>query len=217
MPPLAANTVVSTAVTDLINAVVLLPLLLHMERALPKNYPESQLWKRLMSLIALASFLGFLLHIYPWTIVPLTGIWIILYALLLEALHRFLLLAIHTHSGGDRPQKRTTLFLRAAEAVILGALIFILLLGRNPIRVFILYGILLAFWAFGLFSHLAIRGHRGSRILLIALLPQIPGLTLQLMRQSEIVLWNLDFNGISHLCILVSIVIFYLASLNWNK
>lgn len=217
MPPLAANTVVSTAVTDLINAVVLLPLLLHMKRILPKDHPESRLWKQLMGLIALASFLGFLLHIYPWTTVPLTGIWIVLYAVLLEALHRFLLLAIHTHSGGDRPQKRTALFLRAAEAVILGALIFILLLDRNPIRVFILCGIILAICAFYLCARLAIRGHRGSRILLTALLPQIPGLTLQLMRQGEIGLWNLDFNGIYHLCLLVSIVIFYLASLNWSK
>lgn len=217
MPPLAANTVVSTAVTDLINAAVLLPLLFHMARVLPKEHPESRLWKQLMGLIALASFLGFLLHIRPWTTAPLTGIWIVLYAVLLEALHRFLLLSIHTYTGGNYPPKRASFFLRAAEAVILGALIFILLLGRNPIRVFILCGIILAICSFYLCARLAIRGHRGSRILMTALLPQIPGLALQLMRQVEFRLWTLDFNGIYHLCILVSIVIFYLAALNWNK
>lgn len=217
MPPLAANTVVSTAVTDLVNALVILPLLLHMRHFQPKDRPETRLWQKIMGLIALGSLLGFILHIYPWTNLPLVCIWIILYAVLFEGLHTFLQLAIYTVSGGDHPRKQERLFLRGTEAVMLSALVIFLLLHRNPIRLFLLFAVVLAGYAFSFYIHLALRGHRGSRFLLAALLPQIPGLTLQFMRRSEFALWNLDFNGIYHLCILASIVIFYFAARNWNK
>lgn len=217
MPPLAANTVVSTAVTDLINALLILPIFLHMRAFLPSEHRSSLLWKKLMGMVALASLLGFVLHIYPWTYVPLVCIWVVLYAALLEALHAFLLLSIYTAYGGDRPRRRETTLLRVIELIMLAALVVILLFRRNPIRVFILFGLALAVPAFCFYIRLALRAHRGSRILLTALLPQIPGLALQLMRRSEIALWNLDFNGIYHLCIFVSIVIFYFAARSWNK
>lgn len=192
-------------------------MLLRMRVFLPSERPSSLLWKKLMGAVALASFLGFALHIYPWEPVPLVCIWVVLYAVLLEALHAFLLLSISTASGGDRPRRKDTMLLRVIELVMLAALTVILLLRRNPIRVFILCGIALAAPAFFSFTRLALRGHRGSRILLASLLPQIPGLVLQLMRRGEIALWNLDFNGIYHLCLLVSIVIFYFAARSWSK
>lgn len=218
MPPLAANTVMTTAVTDLINALILLPMLLHMNRFLPQDHPESRLWKRLMGMIALSSLLGFVLHIHAWARVPLVCIWAVLYITLLDTVHAFLSLAIHALTGGDRPQKKGRLFLRAVELISWCVLVLFLLLGRNPIRLFILLAIGFALPALYVYARLARRGHRGARILLAAFLPQIPGLVLQLMRRGELaLLWRFDFNGLYHLCVLVSIVIFYFSARQWNR
>lgn len=216
MPVLAANTVISTAVTDLINALIIVPMLLHLRRILPRTEPEGRLWHKLLWLIALCSFLGFILHIYPWTYWPLTVIWVVLYAILLEGLHAFLSLPLRTFFG-RAPSGRISLLLRSAEIVIFTVLIICLLLRRNPIRLCVLYGIAVAVPTVYFHCRLALRGHRGSRIFLLAFIPQIPGLVVQILRQSEHSFLGMDFNGIYHICLLASLIIFYFSARNWNK
>jgi len=217
MPYLEANTVISTALTDLLNAIVLLPLLLLMHRHLPKGRPESRLWKMFMTMVALASFIGFVLHIHPWSRLLLICIWVPLYATMFQGLHSLLLLAIHTARGstGLRPGERS--LLQWIEGFMLSMLIVFLLLDKNPIRLFLFFGVALIVPSFYFFFRLALRGHHGSRILLTAILPLIAGLPLQIMRRSDVMLGNLDFNGIYHLCILISILIFYAASKKWES
>lgn len=214
MPPLAANTVVSTAVTDLINVLVILPMLAHLRRILPKTQPQGHLWHKLLWQIALCSLLGFILHIYPWTYPPLAGIWIALYAVLLECLHTFLALPLHTFLDGE-PSKQVSRLLRGAESVMFSVLIICILLHRNPIRLCVLFGVAIAIPSVFFHVRLAMRGHKGARIFLTAFIPQIPGLILQITRQTAFSFLGLDFNGFYHMCLLASLVIFYFAALFW--
>lgn len=217
MPYLEANTVLSTALTDLLNAIVLLPLLLLMHRRLPKGRPESLLWKMFMGMVALASFIGFVLHIHPWSRTPLICLWILLYIAMFQGLHALFLLAAHTVRGGAGLRPGEQALLQWLESLMLLVLVLFLLLNRNPIQIFLFFGVALIVPSFYFFFRLACRGHRGSRVLLVAILPLIAGLPLQIMRRGDVMLWHLDFNGIYHLCILVSILLFYAASQKWQS
>lgn len=215
MPPLAANTVVSTAVTDLINALVILPMLMHLRRVLPRAEQQGLLWHKLLWQIALCSLLGFVLHIYPWTYVPLAGIWIVLYAILLEGLHSFLSLPLQTFLDG-KPSKPVSRLLRAAEFIMLAVLTLCILLHRNPIRLCVLYGVAIAIPAVFFHARLALRGHTGARIFLTAFIPQTPGLVAQIARQNAYSFLGLDFNGFYHVCLLASLILFYFSALHWQ-
>lgn len=216
MPPLAANTVVSTAVTDLVNTLVVLPMLLHLRRVLPRTQPQRYLWHKLLWQIAICSLLGFVLHIYPWTYAPLAGIWIVLYAILLDGLHTFLSLPLQTFLDGE-PSKPVARLLRGAEFTMFAVLTLCILLHRNPIRLCVLYGVAIAVPTVFFHARLALRGHTGARIFLTAFIPQIPGLVAQIARRHSHSFLGLDFNGIYHICLLASLVIFYFAARNWSK
>lgn len=216
MPSLAANTVVSTAVTDLVNALAILPMLMHLRRILPRTSPQGHLWHKLLWQIALCSLLGFFLHIYPWTYAPLAGIWILLYAILLDALHSFISLPLQTFLDKD-PPKPVSRLLRGTELVMFAVLTLCILLHRNPIRLCVLYGIVVAVPSVFFHTRLALRGHKGARIFLTAFVPQIPGLAAQIARRHTYSFLGLDFNGFYHVCLLASLVIFYFSARNWNK
>ena len=216
MPPLAANTVVSTAITDLVNALVIFPMLAHLRRVLPRTESQGNLWHKLLWQIALCSLLGFILHIYPWTYVPLAGIWILLYAVLLDALHTFLALPLQTYLDGE-PSTPVARLLRAAEFIMFAVLTLFILLHRNPIRLCVLYGVAIAIPTVFFHMRLALQGHKGARIFLTAFIPQIPGLTAQIARQHAYSFCGLDFNGFYHVCLLASLIIFYYAARNWKK
>lgn len=213
---LTANAVLSTAFTDLVNALVLLPMLFLLRPVFSSDHPQGPLWHKLLWQIALSSFLGFILHIRPWPNGPLVGIWLVLYVVLLETLRTLLTLVLCTSLHKNALPPRTTRLLCVIQVMVFLILAIFLLCRQNPIRLFLLYGGVMAAISIGYLFRLARQGHRGSQIFLLALAPQIPGLALQFLRRGEFTLLGLDFNGLHHLCILLSLLILYFAAKSWN-
>lgn len=213
---LTANAVLSTALTDLINALALLPMLLLLRPVFSPDHPQGLFWHKLLRQIALSCFLGFVLHIRPWPNGPLVGIWLVLYVVLLETLRTLLTLVLCTSLRKDALPPPITRLLRVIQTMVFSILAIFLLCHQNPIRLFLLYGGTIAAISIYYLFRLARQGHRGSQIFLLVLVPQIPGLALQFLRRGEYALLGLDFNGLHHLCILLSLLILYFAAKNWN-
>ena len=84
----------------------------------------------------------------------------------------------------------------------------------NPIRIFVIYGFFVVIPAFVLFGILVHREEdKASKLVLAAFLPQVVGGIYMLCRIPEFkFIVPIDHNCIYHLCLLVSVIIFYYAA-----
>ena len=64
MTPFVASVVPSTAITDLINGVILLAVFFLLRHYLPREKTESRYWLRFVLMASASSFLGYVTHIY---------------------------------------------------------------------------------------------------------------------------------------------------------
>lgn len=217
MPAPETGAAMTTAVTDLINALAVLPMIYSLRRKLPSSADSTRHWLRLMVSVSLASMLGFILHAFQWGNTGWIVCWAVLYIALFECLNTFLCVGWNTYTRALCPTRTQSLWLRLGALAMYILLMSLLLTGKNPIRLFLVYGILIAIPAFCFYAKLALKGHKGARILLLAFLPQLPGIFIQLRRHlSFTFLFPFDFNSIYHILLLGSILFFYLAARNWE-
>lgn len=218
MPVFNTGVQLSCALTDLVNSLLTLPFLLHLQKLLPESR-ISRLWLRVLVLVAAGSFLGFVTHGFLWSWRGWLINWAVLYPVLIAACNDFLRLGLVSFSGGRLPgrvlDRALNLAIPAMWALLMG---LFFLLHDEPIRVFITYAAAIVIPAFMFHIRLALRGHRGSRILLTAFLPLLVGAVLMMLRMGSFTLFGLPFdhNSIFHLCLMASIPIFYLAARNWE-
>lgn len=219
MPLLNTGTQLTGAVTDLVNTLLLLPLVFSLKKHLAREHVSSRLWRRLMTLVCISCALGSLVHLFRWDFTGRILIWFVLYPIIMAACNDFLRLALHSSSAGFHPRKNLNQGLNIALVATWALLMVLFFIRRDePIRVFMVYTIVTVAPGFVFHIKLAIRGHKGARLLLTAFLPLLFGAALMMLQVGYFVfILPFDHNSIMHLFITFAIVIFYLSARTWDK
>lgn len=158
--------------------------------------------------------MGFIAHAFLWSDVVYNVIWIFLYALLFKTAEIFFMLAICTFFGPQKTSRRLTLFVQIPTFIVYAITAAMPFFKKNGIRIFVIYAVLLALPGFVFFAIDALKKHsKSSMIFMIAFVPQIIGAVYQLMRRGEFkLIFIFDYNSIYHICLFVTIFIFYFSA-----
>lgn len=218
MTPFVASAVPSTAITDLINGVILLIVFFLLLRFLPKGKIESRYWLRFVLMASISCIMGCVTHIYLWSFGMMFLQWLVLNITIMETAHNFFMLGACTISGGTRPSRKELRALRLSELVVQLIMIGVMLARWHPIQLLVVFAVLLVIPGLYFVIRLAIRGHKGARILLCFIVPLIPCVVTQVLGlHEEIVFGNLNVDGLCHLFIMIDIPIVYVAARKWAQ
>lgn len=218
MTPFVASVVPSTAITDLINGFILLIVFFLLRHFLSDNRTENRYWRQLVLMASVSSFLGCVTHIYLWSFGMMFLLWLVLNITIMETAHNFFMLGACTLSGGVRPSRKELLYLRLGELVVQLIMIGVMLARWHPIQLLVVFAVLLVIPGLYFIIRLALRGHKGSRILLCFIIPLIPCVVTQVLGlHEEIVFGSLNVDGLCHLFIMADIPIVYVAARKWNR
>lgn len=218
MTPFVASAVPSTAITDLINGIILLIVFFLLLRFLPKGKIESRYWLRFVLMASISCVMGCVTHIYLWSFGMMFLQWLVLNITIMETAHNFFVLGACTISGGTRPNRRELRILRLCELAVQLIMIGVMLARWHPIQLLVVFAVLLVIPGLYFVIRLAIGGHKGSRILLCFIVPLIPCVVTQVMGlHEEIVFGSLNVDGLCHLFIMIDIPIVYVAARKWSR
>lgn len=220
MPQVLTQAAITGAMTDLLGAVLLLPLLWALWRLKTDRAKEKNRWLCFFALLAVSCLLGFVAHYYCRTVLSRRLIWIPLYATLFETVNAFFRLALCRSRGEEHPDKRELWLLYGIGVpVFLVTVAFDCGLGYNMIRLYALYGTVLGLWGFWLLVRRAFApGRRCEKLLLVTILPLLPAAWFQLRRQTLVhFIWDFDHNGLTHLFIIVSMFLLFAAAFTGLK
>lgn len=219
MPALNTGPAFTSAVTDLINSLLLIPILLSLRKKLPPEHASSRMWMRLLSLAGVASFLGFVAHAFRWKLTGYIFCWSVLYPVMLMVCNDFLRLGLYASSCGRLPSEALNRTLTLLALLCWAALIILFILRKDePILLFMVYAVATVIPGFCFHIRLALRGHRGARTMIAAFLPLLGGAVLMFLQTGSFVfILPFDHNSIMHLCITFSFVIFYFAARIWER
>lgn len=218
MTPFVASAVPSTAITDLINGVILLIVFFLLLRFLPKGKIESCYWLRFVLMASISCIMGCVTHIYLWSFGMMFLQWLVLNITIMETAHNFFMLGACTISGGTRPNQKELRALRLCELAVQLIMIGVMLARWHPIQLLVVFAVLLVIPGLYFVIRLAIGGHKGSRILLCFIVPLIPCVVTQVLGlHEEIVFGNLNVDGLCHLFIMIDIPIVYVAARKWAQ
>lgn len=217
MTPFEVSAVASTAITDLINGVLLLLVYFLFRRCLPAEQQESRHWKGFVLMASLSSFLGWATHVYPWGFGMMFLLWFVLNITIMETAHSFFMLGLCTLSGGERPNRKALRCLRLCELAVQIVMVGVMLARWHPIQLLVVFAVVLVIPGFYFIVCLAIHGHKGACILLCFIVPLIPCVVTQVLGlHEEIVFGSLNVDGLCHLFIMIDIPIVYVAAQKWN-
>ncbi len=210
----ASGVTMTCAATDLIVGLVLIPLTLALKKINVVDEYEKKLWIKFMAVLSAVCLTGFIVHGIIWSDKAYGIIWVGLYAIMFIAVRNFFFVAVHKRFGEDGISDNLSRLIDIVSVAMYILMSVLCLMGHNPIRIFTVYGILLIIPGFILFAMLAKEeGDRCSRLIISALIPQLIGGAFILCRTEVFkFIVPMDHNCIYHLCLLVSVVIFYYAA-----
>lgn len=210
----ASGVTMTNAATDLVVGLVLIPLTIAIKRINAQDEYEKKLWVKFMSVLTAVCLTGFIAHGFVWNETAYGFLWVGLYAIMFVAVRNFFFVAAHKHTNGEGIGKKLSIIIDAVSLALYILLSVMSLKHINPIRIFVIYGFFIVIPAFVLFGILVHREEdKASKLVLAAFLPQIVGGIYMLCRVPEFkFIVPLDHNCIYHLCLLVSVVIFYYAA-----
>ncbi len=218
MTPFEVSVVPSTALTDLINGIVLLIAFFLLWRKLPAERLESRHWKGFLLMASASCVLGWATHVYPWGYGMMFLLWFVLDVTIMETAHHFFMLGARTLSNGARPTGKELRILRLAELVVQLIMVVVMLMHWHPIQLLVIFAVLLVIPGLWFVIRLAIAGRKGACILLCFVVPLIPCIVMQVLGyHEEPVIGPLNVDGFCHLLILLDVPIVYAAALNWTK
>ena len=218
MTPFVPSVVSSTAITDLVNGIILLLVFFLLLRFLPKGRLESRYWLRFALMASVSCIMGCVTHIYMWRFWMMFVQWFVLNITIMETAHSFFMLGACTFSGGARPNRKELRILRLCELAVQIIMIGVMLARWHPIQLLVVFAVLLVIPGLYFVIRLAVRGHKGSRTLLWFIVPLIPCVMTQVLGyHEEIVFGSLNVDGLCHLFILLDIPIVYTAARNWER
>lgn len=217
MTPFVASVVPSTAFTDLANGIILLVVFFLLRHFLPAGNTGRRYWLGFVLMASVSSFLGYVTHIYLWSFGMMFLLWFVLNVTIIETAHNFFILGACTISGGSRPTQKELRNLRLCELAVQIIMVGVMLLRWHPIQLLVVFAVLLVIPGLYFVVRLAIRGHKGARILLCFIVPLIPCVVTQVLGlHEEIVFGKLNVDGLCHLFIMIDIPIVYIAARKWN-
>lgn len=218
MTPFEVSVVASSAITDLINGIILLVAYFLLRRVLPVGREESRHWLYFVLMASLSCILGGVTHIYLWGFGMMFLLWLVLNITIMETAHSFFMLGACTLSAGKRPTGKELRFLRIGELAVQIIMVAVMLARWHPIQVLVVFAVLLVIPGLYFIIRLALRRHKGAKILLCFILPLIPCVVLQVMGlHEETVVGSLNVDGLCHLFILADIPIVYAAARKWTN
>lgn len=218
MTPFVASAVSSTAITDLINGIILLIAFFLLVRFLPKGKCESRYWLRFVLMASVSCVMGCVTHIYLWSFWMMFAQWFVLNITIMETAHNFFMLGACTLSKGERPNRKELRILRLCELAVQIIMIAVMLARWHPIQLLVVFAVLLVIPGLYFIIRLAIGSHRGSRILLCFIVPLIPCVVTQVLGlHEETVIGALNVDGLCHLFIMIDIPIVYIAARKWAR
>lgn len=211
MIKLASGVTMTCAVTDLIVGLVLIPMAIALSRMDARDEHEKKLWIRLMTVLSAVCITGFIVHGIVWSQKVYNIIWLALYAIMFMAVRQFFFIAVYRHSGKDGLSEKLKKIIDIVSLALYVLLCVLTLFSLKTIRVFVVYGMALGLPGFYLFHKLIRRENdRASKLIMVALVPQIVGAIYMLCRVPVFhFIVQMDHNCIYHLCLLVSVFIFY--------
>ena len=217
MTPFVPSVVPSTAITDLINGIILLIVFFLLLRFLTKGTLERRYWLRFVLMASVSCIMGCVTHIYLWSFWMMFAQWLVLNCTIMETAHNFFMLGACTLSDGKRPNEKELKILRLCELAVLIIMIGVMLARWHPIQLLVVFAVLLVIPGLYFVIRLAVRGHKGSRTLLWFIVPLIPCVVTQVLGyHEEIVFGSLNVDGLCHLFILLDIPIIYAAARKWG-
>lgn len=207
----ATGVTMTCAATDLIVGLVQIPLRMLLSRLNVRDGKEKQLWINFMRALSVVCIMGFVVHGIVWSPLMYGIIWVVLYAAMIVAVRQFFFVGVYKHYGDNGISDKLKLAIDIVSVALYILLAALSLMGVNPIRIFTVYGIALVVPGFLLFARKEHKtGIEGDRFLIIALVPQIIGAALILMRIPEFEFFvPIDHNCIYHLCLLFTAIIVY--------
>lgn len=210
----ATGVTMTNAMTDLIVGLVLIPLTIAIKRIDAKDEYEKKLWVKFMSVLIAVCLTGFIAHGFIWNETAYGFLWVGLYAIMFVAVRNFFFVAAHKHTNGEGIGRIWSIVIDAVSLALYILLSVLSLKHINPIRIFVVYGIFIIVPAFVLFGILVHRREdKASKLVLTAFLPQVVGGVYMLCRVPEFkFIVPMDHNCIYHMCLLVSVIIFYYAA-----
>ena len=210
----ASGVTMTCAATDLAVGLVLIPFTVLLSRMYVRDETEKQLWIKLMKVLSAVCITGFIVHGIIWSNTAYNIIWVGLYAIMIMAVRRFFFVAAYKMFGENGLSDKLHFAIDAVSIGMYIVLSILKLMSINPIRLFTVYGILLIIPGFVLFGILGRReGDSASKLVFTALIPQLIGAVYILHRIPEFkFIVPMDHNCIYHLCLFVSVIIFYYAA-----
>ena len=216
MTPFIASAVISTAITDLLNGIILLIAYFLLRRVLPAEREESRHWRYFVLMASFSCILGCVTHIYLWGFGMMFLLWLVLNITIMETAHGFFVLGACTFSNGKRPTQKELRLLRFGELVVQLIMVGVMLARWHPIQLLVVFAVLLVVPGLYFVVRLALRGHKGARTLLCFIIPLIPCIVMQVLGyHEEKVIGSLNVDGLCHLFILLDIPIVYIAARKW--
>ncbi len=205
----------ATAVIDLATGLILLALTA--AGLYGKDWREKKLGKSWLCVLIMLSFgniLGFAAHAFRWTETVFDVIWIFIYPFMYGVAVSFAVHALIYVTKGRLPGAglKTAMYLSSAILCIVSTVTGFFTVG--DIRIFVVYAALIDLPSLVAVCACGIkRRWKSGYFVLLALVPQLVGLPFQLLRKGSVrLIVELDHNGIYHLCLLVSVILFFFAA-----
>jgi len=198
----AAATDVVICFVCLINGFIIL-------RQKTKKETHRNLWVWMFITAAISSFLGFVIHNFPWSSTVVGILWTLLYPALFEATRLIVCLALESRFGGDYLRRWEMKVLFVLELPLgIPAIIRSYSVGDGSLIfyfAFAIIAILFSLWHFGV---LLAHGSSEARILVLMLLSVMPVLYFQLFQTGFFhLIWDFNQNAIAHLFLILSLPI----------
>lgn len=173
-----------------------------------KSGVRVKLWKILMLSLAASGLLGFFVHGFAFVAPAKNYVWVVLSLLLCVTVSLFLLCALCALCGTEKI-KKYALYVGIAGGAVYAAMMIASVFYKGYLMIFIVYAIICLVSALAVFVYLYFKTKSPAYALYsLAMIIQIPGGVVQTRR--DLVLWNfLDYNGIYHILLLISVVLLY--------
>lgn len=212
MLQLTCGTELTSACVDLATSVVAVPLIVVLCKT-KGNDTLRQKWTHFLLLMAIANFIGFVTHAFVMSYTTNCIIWIGLFPLMFCIAESFATIALYKWTNGKYPTKKVKTVMRSASIAMCVVSVVIRFFTKTVIP-FVIYAVAVDLPALVLFALLATkRRDKACRVLFAVIPVQLFGLYFQLTRSGTFrCIWTFDYNGIYHLCLLVSVVLIALSA-----
>lgn len=203
----AMNTELTTAITDLLVAVLCLASVVIICLLDTEKKRHKKIWVRMFVCLTVACSLGYVFHRFTWGDIGHGILWTFLYPAMFEATHCTLLLGLDIRYGDARPTRWENRILWIAEGLLcLFAVLLRYQIGRNSLILFIVFATVIAALSILQYGRALKQRSVEAWFMFFSLIAVAPAIAVQYRKTAFIhLIWDFDHNGISHLFLILAI------------